>query len=115
MDLKLTNGEHKSLRSPFEWNQIPNFAVITGPNGSGKTHLLELIDWAFHPERKGQRPALSTADVSVVDGTYHAREVAFLADWGLAKARSSPPGAVGALVSDFVKLLRGDTGVGNPY
>ncbi|MCB0195675.1 MAG: AAA family ATPase [Anaerolineae bacterium] len=27
----------------FEWEEIPEFAIITGPNGSGKTQLLDLI------------------------------------------------------------------------
>ena len=35
-------GQYKSLNN-FEWNQIPKFAVIVGPNGSGKTPLPELI------------------------------------------------------------------------
>lgn len=36
------NGKYKSLNN-FEWDDIPNFVIITGLNGSGKTQLLELI------------------------------------------------------------------------
>lgn len=42
MDLRLAKGKYKSISS-LEWIGIPRFAVITGPNGSGKTQLLELI------------------------------------------------------------------------
>ncbi|GMT42342.1 MAG: hypothetical protein IEMM0002_0753 [bacterium] len=41
MGINLTQ-QFKSL-GPFEWKNIPEFSVITGPNGSGKTHLLQLI------------------------------------------------------------------------
>lgn len=34
--------QYKSL-SPFSWDNIPNFAVVTGLNGAGKSHLLEMI------------------------------------------------------------------------
>ncbi len=34
---------YKSLKN-FVWENIPDFAVITGLNGSGKTHLLEAIN-----------------------------------------------------------------------
>ena len=42
MDIQLVSGSYKSI-SELVWTNIPTFAVITGPNGSGKTHLLELI------------------------------------------------------------------------
>lgn len=42
MDIRLVTGTYKSI-AEFEWLNIPMFAVITGPNGSGKTNLLELI------------------------------------------------------------------------
>ncbi len=42
MDIRLVNGSYKSI-TEFEWLNIPMFAVVTGPNGSGKTQMLELI------------------------------------------------------------------------
>ncbi len=36
------NGKYKSITS-FEWKDIPNFVVITGPNGTGKSQILNLI------------------------------------------------------------------------
>jgi AAA15 family ATPase/GTPase len=41
MDIKFT-GKYKSITA-FEWLNIPHFAVITGPNGTGKSQLLQLI------------------------------------------------------------------------
>ncbi|EMO62625.1 hypothetical protein LEP1GSC133_1794 [Leptospira borgpetersenii serovar Pomona str. 200901868] len=34
---------YKSLKN-FKWENIPDFAVITGLNGSGKTQLLEALN-----------------------------------------------------------------------
>ena len=41
MDIKFT-GKYKSITA-FEWLNIPKFAVITGPNGTGKSQLLKVI------------------------------------------------------------------------
>lgn len=46
MNFELTSGNYKSLR-PFQWGEIPRFVVITGKNGSGKTQLLELLNYHF--------------------------------------------------------------------
>ncbi len=42
MQIKIT-GPYKSITN-FEWSNIPPFAVITGPNGVGKSQLLKLIN-----------------------------------------------------------------------
>jgi len=41
MEIKFT-GKYKSITT-FDWSDIPKFVVITGPNGTGKSQLLELI------------------------------------------------------------------------
>jgi ABC-type lipoprotein export system ATPase subunit len=46
MNFKLTQGPYKSIKS-LAWDDIPEFVVITGKNGSGKTQLLELLDFHF--------------------------------------------------------------------
>ena len=43
MDIELTKGTYKSIKS-LKWDNIPDFVVVTGKNGSGKTQLLELIN-----------------------------------------------------------------------
>jgi predicted ATPase len=37
------NQKYKSLSDPLEWDNIPNLAILTGINGSGKSQLLEFI------------------------------------------------------------------------
>ncbi|MFW5983471.1 MAG: AAA family ATPase [bacterium] len=41
MDIKFS-GKYKSI-TDFDWINVPMFSVITGPNGTGKSQLLELI------------------------------------------------------------------------
>lgn len=41
MNIKITQ-KHKSINPPCEFD-LPEFSVLTGKNGSGKTHLLEAI------------------------------------------------------------------------
>ena len=36
-------SSHFSIQQGFEWSSIPSFAIITGVNGAGKTHLLNLL------------------------------------------------------------------------
>ena len=35
--------QYKSIQKDFEWKDVPMFSIITGVNGAGKTHLLELL------------------------------------------------------------------------
>lgn len=81
---RLDQGTSLSLSAPLEWAAIPSFAVLTGPNGTGKTQLLKLIERAAHGTRW-------TADDGVIvslDGvSCDYFEVAFLtAKWDLPKA-----------------------------
>ncbi|MBK9733417.1 MAG: hypothetical protein IPO92_00035 [Saprospiraceae bacterium] len=41
MEINFT-GKYKSITS-FTWTDIPEFVVITGPNRTGKSQLLDLI------------------------------------------------------------------------
>lgn len=41
MEIKF-QGKYKSITT-FDWTNIPEFVVITGPNGTGKSQLLDLI------------------------------------------------------------------------
>ena len=38
-----TTTPYLSIQKGFEWNDIPQFAIITGVNGVGKTHLLSVM------------------------------------------------------------------------
>lgn len=44
MNISLQTGHYKSIYR-LSWHNIPNFGVITGKNGCGKTQLLELINF----------------------------------------------------------------------
>ena len=37
-------ANYKSLPIGLEWNNIPDFTIITGKNGTGKSHLLEAMN-----------------------------------------------------------------------
>lgn len=51
MEKFITNLEakasYKNIKNGFKWDNIPQFAVITGENGSGKTALLEQINLIY--------------------------------------------------------------------
>ena len=51
--------EHKSIRSGVEFD-LPSFTVLTGKNGSGKSHLLEAISANGLSEVKDGQDVLST-------------------------------------------------------
>jgi energy-coupling factor transporter ATP-binding protein EcfA2 len=51
MDFELTSGQYKSIKS-LQWKEIPEFVVVTGKNGSGKTQLLELLNHHFGTEQQ---------------------------------------------------------------
>lgn len=38
---------YKNLKAGFLWDNIPMFAVLTGENGVGKSHVLELITKSY--------------------------------------------------------------------
>jgi energy-coupling factor transporter ATP-binding protein EcfA2 len=71
------SGEYKSLKS-FVWEEIPKLVVITGPNGSGKTQLLELI----HESITNAKP--HDWNCNIQEPAYTFDEVVYLkGDWGV--------------------------------
>lgn len=82
MDIKFT-GKYKSI-TPFEWFNIPNFVVITGRNGSGKSQLLELLNERISLEPTLQRghPLFTEMTLENVDIKRH--DLSFLrSEWHL--------------------------------
>jgi len=90
MEIELTKGTYKSIKS-LKWDNIPNFVVVTGKNGSGKTQLLELINHQLgtdlnHKNNVAQNPInpffgveLNVSDLNSTD-----KEVIYLpATWSL--------------------------------
>jgi ABC-type Mn2+/Zn2+ transport system ATPase subunit len=70
-------GKYKSI-TDFDWFEIPNFVVITGPNGTGKSQLLDLIYNTLINKRG------TTERVSMVGQTIKKDEVIYLkGEWQL--------------------------------
>lgn len=70
-------GKYKSI-TDFNWIDIPNFSIIIGPNGTGKSQLLDLIyNTAVNKEGTTER-------VSITDISFKPNEVTFLkGEWQL--------------------------------
>ena len=76
MNIKFTEN-FKSI-TPFEWPNIPKFVVITGPNGTGKSQLLELI-YNTITNKEG-----TTERVVIIGDVVTASEVTYLkGEWQL--------------------------------
>jgi len=76
MEIKF-EGKYKSITS-FHWTNIPNFVVITGPNGTGKSQLLDLIHNTILDKRG------TTERVSILGNSIKPNEVTFLkGEWQL--------------------------------
>ncbi|WP_139362350.1 hypothetical protein [Hymenobacter sp. CRA2] len=76
------SGKYKSLDS-FEWLNVPMFAVLTGPNGVGKSQILELVyNTIINKVGTSERVAIGGVTVGK-------HEVAYLkGEWNLANANS---------------------------
>lgn len=70
---------YKSIKE-VSWSDIPNFSILTGRNGSGKTQLLELLSYYF----TGTKPRSGDLGVQVsVEGVHiDADEVGFVPSSG---------------------------------
>lgn len=75
MDIKF-DGKYKSITS-FEWNDIPNFAIITGPNGVGKSQLLELIYNTINPITPRTLAITSSPKAQITGAIFQANEVTY--------------------------------------
>lgn len=64
-------GKYKSI-TDFVWENIPSFVVITGPNGTGKSQLLELI-YNTIVDKSG-----TTERVTISEKSFKRNEITFL-------------------------------------
>ena len=57
-----------ALQKGFRWNNIPNFAIITGVNGVGKTHLIKML---CHQEISNKKTIANSSNYLIVDSITH--------------------------------------------
>ena len=82
MNIKF-RGKYKSL-TDFDWNNIPMFSVITGPNGTGKSQLLNIIyNTIVNNNQERER-------VQIENCIVQRQEVSFLkGEWNLSNTSST--------------------------
>ncbi|RYZ93597.1 MAG: ATP-binding protein [Proteobacteria bacterium] len=108
MNIELKSGEYKSIKAPFEWLNVPDFAVVVGKNGSGKSQLLRLISLTLRPE-EAERAHLNlpTLTIEGIDARPH--QVAYIQT--LWYAGNSSPINLGVLQGEaqqFLDLLKAE-------
>lgn len=90
MDIELISGKYKSIKS-IKWSDIPDFVVVTGKNGSGKTQLLELIHYqlgtdVIHKNNIARNPTnpFYGVELKATNCNFSDKEVIYLpATWSL--------------------------------
>lgn len=82
MDIKF-RGNYKSLND-FDWLEIPKLSIITGPNGTGKTQVLELIHRSITGAPLPHGEVAIEGTFELTGERYQPEEVVFLkGDWGV--------------------------------
>jgi hypothetical protein len=71
------SSRYKSIQD-VTWDDIPSFAILTGINGSGKTHLLELLAYKLTGTLHPQNYDLSQIEVAVSPDTFGPESVLYL-------------------------------------
>lgn len=51
MKISVRNGKYRSIHAPLEWDDVPQFSILTGENGGGKSNLLLAIKQHFAPDK----------------------------------------------------------------
>ena len=71
------SGRYKSIQD-LVWDDVPPFAILTGVNGSGKTHLLELLAYKLTGTIHPQNLDLNQLQVIVSPETFGPESVLYL-------------------------------------
>ena len=79
LEITSTGPGYKSI-SNLTWRDIPEFSIITGRNGSGKTQLLEVL--LYHLTGTRPQPAVFNVNVKIEGTQYDADEVGHVPSTG---------------------------------
>jgi predicted ATPase len=70
---------YKSIEKGLVWKDIPAFSVLTGLNGSGKTHLLELLAYSISGANIPPHGSF-TSSTKLTGDTIGPKDIAFIPD-----------------------------------
>ena len=121
-DKKMQNGKHDGIISikikehqilkNFKWEEIPQFALITGVNGSGKTKLLEHINFAISNNRNNQGLEFGTSvpipPEQVFYKQVYAPPAVFVAKYG-AQEDENTKTSLQNIIQSYHQQLKGQT------
>jgi predicted ATPase len=71
-------GQHYKSIGDLVWGDVPPFAILTGVNGSGKTHLLELLAYRLTGTTHPQNVEMNQLDLSVTPESFGPESVLYL-------------------------------------
>ena len=103
MDFEVTSGSYKSIAQPFSWKNIPNFSVITGENGAGKSQLLELINMQYDPSQANIKKQFTDVRINIQNAKYSAHEVVFLKNFS--QGEGSPQVGLNEISSEITNIF----------
>jgi ABC-type transport system involved in cytochrome c biogenesis ATPase subunit len=69
MNFRIKAGEYGLLRNDFRWEGIPPLAIVTGPNGVGKTQLLRALGAGLGATSSEWNVRSLKVEVALEDGT----------------------------------------------
>ncbi|MFZ5693823.1 MAG: AAA family ATPase [Pseudomonadota bacterium] len=96
------------------WRRIPPFAVLTGPNGSGKTQLLQALAYKLSLTDYGQAPTLNQLPLKVSGDTIGLDDIAYLpSSENSFQVQGSSIGNLQQLKLNFIQQLAPENSRGN--
>jgi ABC-type molybdenum transport system ATPase subunit/photorepair protein PhrA len=84
IEVRSRNGERYKSISSITWDNIPNFAILTGKNGSGKTQLLELLAHYYSRTIPGTMPHAPQLplEVTTIGANFEPDEIGYIPSEG---------------------------------
>jgi predicted ATPase len=81
MNFRIKSGEYGLLRSGFEWDAIPPLAIVTGPNGVGKTQLLRALGVGLRAGSDDWRLRNLKVEIALEDGGVPPTGILLPSEW----------------------------------